>query len=382
MSGHAGGRRGKKGGHEEDEHPDERWALSYMDMITVLMCMFLVLFAMSSVDQQKFIALKNSLATGFGQTKSQKVDTATGTVVRADQVSKKGPGYAVTKTDASHSAAADGSTKTASDTTASAAKAAADASTLSKADQAKAAAELADLQRIEAQIAANLAAQGTQASVGFSIDARGLTVRLVGSETYFGSNSADMSDRAKQIMNGISPVLATSGHDVSVEGHADARKTAPPFATNWELSSARATTVLRDLVERGGLPGDHIQAVGFGSSRPLSTGTTDADYANNRRVDIVVLSNQSEDISGFMGKLAALGVTPTADGTIPGAVEPVPTAAAADAAKSGSAKTDSAKTDSDGHTSNSTESGTSEKKAKTTTTTTKTDAEGAQSEGH
>ena len=59
--------RAKKGGHDDAEHPDERWMASYMDMITVLMCMFLVLFAMSTVDQEKYIALKNSLATGFGE---------------------------------------------------------------------------------------------------------------------------------------------------------------------------------------------------------------------------------------------------------------------------------------------------------------------------
>ena len=63
------GRGRKKGGHDEAEHPDERWMASYMDMITVLMCMFLVLFAMSTVDQEKYIALKNSLATGFGEVK-------------------------------------------------------------------------------------------------------------------------------------------------------------------------------------------------------------------------------------------------------------------------------------------------------------------------
>ena len=58
MSGARGGR--KKKGHAEEEHPDERWLASYMDMVTVLMCMFIVLFAMSSVDQDKYIALRNS----------------------------------------------------------------------------------------------------------------------------------------------------------------------------------------------------------------------------------------------------------------------------------------------------------------------------------
>ncbi|MDQ6754021.1 MAG: flagellar motor protein MotB, partial [Actinomycetota bacterium] len=53
-------------GKPAESHPDERWMASYMDMVTVLMCMFIVLYAMSTVDKTKFEVLKNSLATGFG----------------------------------------------------------------------------------------------------------------------------------------------------------------------------------------------------------------------------------------------------------------------------------------------------------------------------
>ena len=74
-------RRGRK--KPEQHHVDERWMASYMDMVTVLMCMFIVLYAMSSVDANKFEKLRNSLATGFGAVASQTVDTASGTVVAA-----------------------------------------------------------------------------------------------------------------------------------------------------------------------------------------------------------------------------------------------------------------------------------------------------------
>ncbi|MFZ7087975.1 OmpA/MotB family protein [Curtobacterium sp. RRHDQ10] len=310
MSGARGHGR-KKAGHDEDEHPDERWMASYMDMITVLMCMFIVLFAMSTVDQQKFIALKNSLATGFGQTQSQKVDTASGTIVPPDQVTKKnGKGYSVSKTDAEHSSAADGTAHSNANGADAASTTTSDPTSItipaaSKSDIAKATKELDALRAIQDAIAKNLAAEGKTSSVQFQLDARGLTVRLVGSETYFGTNSADLSADAKTIMNAIAPVLQGSGHDVSVEGHADQRNSTAPYATNWELSSARATGVLRDLVERGGMPADHIQSVGFGSSRPLSQGTDDAALALNRRVDIVVLSSAGEDVSALMPKIAA-----------------------------------------------------------------------------
>lgn len=293
------GRGRKKGGHDEAEHPDERWMASYMDMITVLMCMFLVLFAMSSVDQEKYIALKNSLATGFGEVKSEKVDTASGTIVSKSEVTKDGKGYATDESDADHSTAASGAEDTNVDPASTTVPPVA-----SNADLAAAQAELDDLKAIEQAIQGNLQRAGETSKVQFAVDDRGLTVRLVGSETYFATNSADLSDQARRIMDAIAPVLKTSAHDVSVEGHADQRNSTAPYATNWELSAARATGVLRDLVERGGMPADHVQSVGFGSSRPLAKGATDADNTLNRRVDIVVLSNQDQDVSALMPALA------------------------------------------------------------------------------
>jgi chemotaxis protein MotB len=326
MSGARGGR--KKKGHAEDEHPDERWMASYMDMITVLMCMFIVLYAMSTVDQDKYMALRNSLATGFGQSEVGKIDTASGTVVAADDVTPDGKGYSTgDETDMSETAAS-GEAQTAEQ--AAAATAAAQT-------------ELDDLTAIKSAIATNLEGSGLSGDVQFSVDARGLTVRLIGSETFFGTNSADLSGTAVNVMNAIGPVLKTSGHDVSVEGHADQRSSTAPYATNWELSSARATQVLRDLVERGGMGADHIQSVGFGSSRPLSAGTSDTDLAANRRVDIVVLSNQSDAVSALLPALeqAASGaggaVTDGRNPTVEQAAGTTTTAESGDTSKAGTA---------------------------------------------
>ncbi|WP_308196245.1 OmpA/MotB family protein [Frigoribacterium faeni] len=285
MSGSRGARKKKV---HEDEHPDERWMASYMDMITVLMCMFIVLYAMSTVDQDKYVALRNSLATGFGQTELGAIDSASGTVVPVDQVTPEGEGYSAGDETDMAEAAASGEAETGEGTETS---------------EALAKSELDDLTAIKAAIEANLDGSGLSADVQFATDARGLTVRLVGSETFFGTNSADLSAEATRVMDAIAPVLSTSAHDVSVEGHADQRSSTAPFATNWELSSARATQVLRDLVERGGMPVEHIQAVGFGSSRPLAAGGSPADLAANRRVDIVVLSNQSDDVSALLPEL-------------------------------------------------------------------------------
>jgi chemotaxis protein MotB len=257
----------RRGGLEEEhvEHVDERWMASYMDMVTVLMCMFIVLFAMSTVDQEKFEQLRNSLATGFGQTDVGSVDTAKGVVVPADQVDQEGEVVDLPVT---------------------------------QLDLAKA--EVDKLEALKEQMRLNLEARGVAQTVQFEIDERGLTIRLVGSETFFGANSVDLSPTAFAVLDSVSPVIAATQYEVAVEGHADVRPPGAPYATNWELSSGRATQVLRRIVEAGGVGQERVGAVGFGSARPIAPGMSDADLAANRRVDVVVISDQPESVRALI----------------------------------------------------------------------------------
>ena len=98
-------------------------------------------------------------------------------------------------------------------------------------------------------------------------------------------------------------MLAAATEQVSVEGHAN---TVPSvrYPTNWELSSARATEVLRRMVDWGGIPGNRIAAVGFGDQRPLNEPGIDP-LESNRRVDVVVLSGVPEEIRQLLPTVAA-----------------------------------------------------------------------------
>jgi chemotaxis protein MotB len=225
------------------------------------MCMFIVLFAMSTVDQAKFFQLKNSLATGFGSVDVGKVDTAKGVVVPAKLANKQAAGF--TNLDL-------------------------------------AAAEVKDLISVQEAMRHALARQGLDRLVEFKIDQRGLTVGLVGSETFFEGNRADLSPQAVLVLDAMAPILTASTREVSVEGHADRHGRTINFPTDWELSSGRATQVLRRLVEHGRVPQGRISAVGFGSARPTTTGSTVADMAKNRRVDVVVLSNQPDSVRALI----------------------------------------------------------------------------------
>ena len=255
------GRRGRKVHSEHvEEHPDERWMASYMDMVTVLMCMFIVLFAMSSVDTAKFEKLKASLATGFGQDETQFADVAEGVIAMPDPAAED----------------------------------------MGLSDLESAQMEVAELSRIRDAIHGNLAAKGRESTVEFDINERGLIVRIIGADTFFTGGSVQLQTGSVDVLSAIAPVLASIDMEVSVEGHADTRGGSGQFATDWELSGGRATQVSRFFVESGGIAASRVGATGYGSGRPLSAGDSDAERALNRRVDIVVLSDKSETVRALI----------------------------------------------------------------------------------
>ncbi|KAD3456125.1 OmpA family protein [Arthrobacter yangruifuii] len=254
---------------EEDDHPDERWMASYMDMVTVLMCMFIVLFAMSTVDAEKFAQLKESLATGFGAAETQTVDTAVGVVVPPDMVDDK----ETLEPEASLAALA--------------------------------AQEVEDLTELRDAIYAGLQEKGLEDSVRFEIDERGLTIRLVSSDMFFDPDMADLTAEAVQVLDTVGPALAPTTYEVSVEGHTAQVRQFADNALDWELSSARSVNVLRYLVSNGKVTQERVKAVGYGEARPLTPGKTPEELARNRRVDIVVLSGQREDVRSLLPAIAA-----------------------------------------------------------------------------
>jgi chemotaxis protein MotB len=264
--------RRRKKGHRDSENEEgsrDRWTTSYMDMVTVLMCLFIVLYAMSSIDKGKFEQLRLALSTGFGVSKTRDIDTATGVVVPPKDVGKKG-----TETD------------TASDYDA-------------------AITEVNNLTAIEKEISTSLTAKGLEQNVVYSIDSGGLTVRLLGSATFFTGNSATLQPTTRRTLSTIGPVLARVPNQISVEGHADGHGNPAPFASDWDLSAARSTAVLRYLVDHTGIPGARIYSSSYGASRPLSPGMSTAEYKLNRRVDIVVLSSAPEDVRNLFAKVLA-----------------------------------------------------------------------------
>ncbi|MCB5283785.1 flagellar motor protein MotB [Arthrobacter sp. AL08] len=279
-------RRRSKRAAPEEHHVDERWLVSYADMVTVLMCLFIVLYAMSTVDANKFEKLRNSLATGFGAVASETVDTATGTVVPADQANKDLEAFAAVQAQAQAQAQP------------AAGQAANAQPNVDPAALEQAMKEVNRLQALEDKMKAGLAAENLSENVEFQIDPRGLTVKLVGSQTFFEPDRPELTGRATRVLNVVAPVLAPAGMEVMVEGHAANGVTS--FPSTWELSSTRAVNVLRFMVERGGVPQSAIGAVAFGSARQVNDDSTPELMELNRRVDIVVLSDQPDVVRSLI----------------------------------------------------------------------------------
>ena len=284
------GRRSSGAGHEEQHANDERWMASYMDMVTVLMCTFIVLFSMSSIDAHKFNELKNSLQTGFGLVKSQKIDTAKGVIVPAKDVNVAQNG----------STAAPAPSPSAPDATATA-EPSASTGPLAQAEQ-----EVADLKKVEDAINAKLTAEHLQTNVSYTIDQRGLTIGLIGGNTFFDTNAAVLTPAALATIDAIGPVLVPTPYTMSIEGHADTRIPDAPYATNWDLAAARAIAVLRRLTDQSGIPAQRIYAVSDGSADATATADP-GQLAQDRRVDIVVRSSKDEAVRNLIPQVVAGG---------------------------------------------------------------------------
>jgi chemotaxis protein MotB len=283
-------RRTKHEEHEEHEN-HERWLVSYADMMTLLMVLFVVMFAMSTVEQKKFNALKSGLAAGFGQSSS----LLDGSASILDE-----PGTSAVEPVDPTTIQSNPSVQQAADQAVSQSR--------MREDQrayAAASAEADRLSALEKKVHAALAAEGLEDDVRTKLDGRGLTLSLVSRHIVFEADLATLSPRGHQILATLSPVLHDLDNDLLVEGHTNQAPGRPEFfASDWDLSSARAITVLRWLNEREGIPAGRLAAVGYGHVKPLVDPHKPGSQEINKRVDVVVLSALPEENEALLDQVA------------------------------------------------------------------------------
>jgi chemotaxis protein MotB len=264
------GGRGRHGGGEVES--EERWLLTYADMITLLMALFMVLFSITSVNKSKLEVLSKTLQEAFSGKVLPGGESIrdTGADPKADKPPTPEPPIpaitAVVGQDAT--------------------KAAADAQAQARAK----AKEQEDFRRLKRQIDTYARQKGVQDQVQTVIAQRGLVIRLLTDKVLFDSGAADLKPEATPVLSKVAEIISQeSAHQVMVEGHTDNIPIrGSVFPTNWELSTARASRVVRFLIA-GGVVQGRLSAGGYAALHPIATNDTAAGRSRNRRVEIVLL---------------------------------------------------------------------------------------------
>jgi chemotaxis protein MotB len=262
MAAARGGRR-RRGQQGMEEHHD-RWLLTYSDMITLLLALFIVLFSISSVNTSKYRTLKDSLRDAFS-----------GKVLTGGQSIMETGSNATTKvTDSSSAAIMPGSPQAAKAGTAG---------------DAAARQEEQELQRLKQRLDAYAAQHGFSQRVETVVSRRGLVVRLLTDQVLFDSGASVLKSEGMPLLGEVASLLQVDKrHPILVEGHTDDVPIhTAQYTSNWELSTARATQVTRYLISRG-VSERRFGAAGYADIHPLASNATAAGRARNRRVEVVL----------------------------------------------------------------------------------------------
>jgi chemotaxis protein MotB len=260
--------RRKKGGG--DHHgADERWLLTYADMITLLMCLFMVLWSISSVNISKLQELQRSLQEAFiGKVLDGGKSVMEGEPSRISGVQTSNP-----------NAPSDISTSIVPIAQAERA-----------AENAAAQHEQSRLRHVQQQVEAYARAHGLQSSIRTTIDQRGLVIRLLTDKVLFDSGQAVVKPGSQPLLNEVARLIVNTGisNPLRVEGHTDnVPISGGQFHNNWELSAARATAVLEQFLADG-IPPRQLSMAGYADQHPIAPNTTADGRALNRRVEVVV----------------------------------------------------------------------------------------------
>ena len=228
------------------------WMNTYADMVTLLLCFFVLLFAFSTLDAKKFDALAASLQTAFniqpgGQTPSVAPNVYEGALLDGQ-----------------------GDTRHQTDSTAT-----------EKSHQ------------VLAMIQQAIKELNLETEIKTWVDERGVVVSI-SEQLLFDEGSAKIHPEARRILSKIGGILENLPNELAIEGHTDPERPLNSiYGDNWGLSAARAAMVTSYLNESIGIAAKRLRAIGLGSTSPKIPNDSPANMRLNRRVDIVILSEHS-----------------------------------------------------------------------------------------
>lgn len=260
-------RKSKHAAHEE--HPDERWLLTYADMITLLMALFIVMFSISNVNKGKFDELAQSLNSAFNGPPVMSGGEAikqTGGESGVETPAAAAPRPSLQK-DLAQQSIVTQSTGTSG----------------AEADQ-----EQEDLQSLQRMINSAAREQGISKQVKTELSDDGLTIRLKTDGLLFDPGQAVVKQGAQPLIARMARLFRADGrHPILVSGHTDSQPISGTYPSNWELSTARAAAVVRVMIADKVSPA-RLTATGRAYYDPISSNATSYGRAQNRRVELFI----------------------------------------------------------------------------------------------
>ena len=276
----ARGSRRRAGAGVGDHESGERWLLTYSDMITLLLALFVVLFSISSVNVSKFVSLQQSLKAAF----SGSILSGGSSILEsgADSTARSSPNNTVIP-------AIVPLTPTVPKPTDQGAQASqAQVSALLREAQ-NASQEQSDFVALEHRLNDYAKAHGWANQVKAQIEQQGLVVTVLTDNLLFASGSDTLDPASYPLLTEIGTLITLDreAHPVVVEGYTDDVPIATSqFPSNWWLSTGRANVVLQFLLSRD-VPAARLSEQGFGDQHPVTSNATAAGRAQNRRVEVV-----------------------------------------------------------------------------------------------
>ena len=241
-----------------DSGTDDSWLLPYADMLTLLLALFIVLFAMNEVDSKKFEELsyifKAEFSSGKGIIEQKEIPIET-----PDEVPEE------------------------------------------ESEESKDSEEMqehTDLMQLEKKINSYIMESGLSIALKTQLTNEGLLITIL-NDISFDSGSATVTKQGEEVAIEVANFLFTEPpHQVVISGHADDRPMQNhEFASNWELSVMRAVNFMGLLLGNDNLDPRHFSAKGFGEHQPIVPNTSEENRAKNRRVEVLILPNHKIEIN-------------------------------------------------------------------------------------
>jgi chemotaxis protein MotB len=234
---------------DHDNH--DRWLISYADFVTLLFAFFVVMYSISSVNEGKYKVFSDSLSIAF----TSQPKTSSDIQMLSPEEQRL--------------------------------KALVDRRTARLGEQQRKIQER--MKKLAGNLSQVMAPMVRQGQVNIVQTRRGVVLDISAS-SLFGLGEVALQPASVEVLKQVAAVLGQEAQAIEVEGHTDDIPIATAqFPSNWELSSARASSVVRALIDNG-VPGKRLSVVGLASNQPLVPNDSVENRARNRRVLITILS--------------------------------------------------------------------------------------------